>query len=67
MQRKRIKHALRLSGPRQKNPGLSPGKRYVIQRIGAYGHEIRVSGNGTTLLLAVRRPTCEAGRRYVWL
>ncbi|MFL9961327.1 hypothetical protein PQR02_09480 [Paraburkholderia sediminicola] len=38
---------------RKKNPGLTPGKRYVVQRIGAFGQSNRVSGNGATLLLAI--------------
>jgi hypothetical protein len=38
---------------RQKNPGLSPGKRYAVQRIGAFGQSNRMSGNGTTLLLEI--------------
>ncbi|WP_147394009.1 hypothetical protein [Paraburkholderia sp. BL23I1N1] len=33
----RMKLAPCSSGSRKKNPGLSPGKRYVIQRIGAFG------------------------------
>ncbi|MFM0199750.1 hypothetical protein PQR53_07685 [Paraburkholderia fungorum] len=33
----RMKHAPRISGSKKKNPGLSPGKRYAIQRIGAFG------------------------------
>jgi hypothetical protein len=37
----------------QKNPGVSPGKRYAVQRIGAFGQSNRVSGNGTTLLLTI--------------
>jgi hypothetical protein len=37
----------------QKNPGLTPGKRYAVQRIGAFGQSNRVSGNGATLLLAI--------------
>ncbi|SIT44099.1 hypothetical protein BN2475_460061 [Paraburkholderia ribeironis] len=49
----------------QKNPGLAPGKRYVIQRIGALGQSNRASGNGTTLLLAVtpaQRVSCAGAR-----
>jgi hypothetical protein len=49
---------------REKNPGLSPGKRYVIQRIGAFGqlkpcerqrHDAVACDNAG--------PVCETGRR----
>jgi hypothetical protein len=48
---------------RKKNPGLTPGKRYAIERIGAFGQSNRVSGNGTTLLLTVTPAKREPCRR----
>jgi hypothetical protein len=48
----------------KKNPGLAPGKRYAVQRIGAFGLRNRVSGNGTTLLLAIT-PAQRVGRAGV--
>jgi len=50
----------------KKNPGLSPGKRYVIQRIGAFGQmkpceRQRHDAVACMLLLQSRRPCREAG------
>jgi len=47
----------------RKKPGLPPGKRYAIERIGAFGQSNRVSGNGTTLLLTVTPAKREPCRR----
>jgi hypothetical protein len=59
-----MKHASCISDSGQKNPGLAPGKRYVIQRIGAFGqikpcerqrHDAVACGNaGSTLRLSRR-------------
>jgi hypothetical protein len=37
----------------KKNPGCFAGQTIRGQRIGAFGQSNRVSGNGTTLLLAI--------------
>ncbi|MFM0013317.1 hypothetical protein PQR46_38120 [Paraburkholderia sediminicola] len=58
----RMQDAPRTSGSGKKNPGLSPGKRYAIQRIGAFGHvkpceRQRHDAVACTLLLQSRRPS----------
>jgi hypothetical protein len=45
--------ATRLCLSAKKNPGHFAGQTIRVERIGAFGQSNRVSGNGTTLLLAV--------------